>query len=55
MMRQDRETLRGRFIRGLIKNVTKLAMMYTDEDIDAGRVKQTKVVTKGLNLQADEV
>jgi len=30
--------------------------MYSDDDIDAGRVKQTKVVTKGaVNLSNDEI
>ena len=55
MINQDRDTLMGRFTRGLIKIITKWAMMYSPDDIDAGRVKQTKIVTKGLNLQADEI
>ena len=34
---------------------TKKAMLYSEDDIDAGQVKQTKVVTKGLGLQGNEV
>ena len=45
----------GRFTRCLIKIFTKKAMLYSDADIDAGQVKQTKVVTKGLGLQDKEM
>jgi hypothetical protein len=45
----------GRFTRCLIKIFTKKAMLYSETDIDAGQVKQTKVVTKGLDLQDREM
>lgn len=45
----------GRFTRCLIRIFTKKAMLYSEDDIDAGQVKQTKVVTKGLGLQTNEV